>query len=432
MDGKRRLHHAPPPLARPPRRRHRGAGRWRARLVVLVTLGAGGWLGWSYFERHFRPSAAPQAATEPAPADAPAGALPDIEPQLVDPFAPRPPAGVPPAAGVPGAQAQESAATPAVSPPGASPAPPPAPAAGPATAQLESDFRPRLPRDVFEAQIALTRDAICPGSIDGAFGGQTRAAILAFQEKHGLRRTGQLDNQTREALTLRQPPLTSYTVTADDFLRLRPLPKGWIERAALDRLDYSTILELVAEKHFSSPKQIRALNPSITWDRLQTGSVIVVPAVPRQAPASRPARIVIHLSARTLELFDGDSRLLAHFPCSIGRRVEKRPVGGLSVVTVAPDPDYTFDPANFPDSAEAQRVGRRLKLPPGPNNPVGVAWITLTPPEAGNVSNFGIHGSPEPEQIGRTESSGCFRLANWNASYLLPLVYPGMPVQVEP
>jgi lipoprotein-anchoring transpeptidase ErfK/SrfK len=118
--------------------------------------------------------------------------------------------------------------------------------------------------------------------------------------------------------------------------------------------------------------------------------------------------------------------LLAHFPCSIARRVEKRPVGRLEVVTAAPHPNYTFNPANFPDSAEAQRIGRKLILQPGPNNPVGVAWIGL------NLPGYGIHGSPEPEKIGRTESAGCFRLSNWNAEYLLPLVYPGLPIDVEP
>ncbi|HEX9783809.1 MAG TPA: L,D-transpeptidase [Opitutaceae bacterium] len=165
---------------------------------------------------------------------------------------------------------------------------------------------------------------------------------------------------------------------------------------------------------------------SLTTGVNPTGTEIVVPNVFRSEPRTRPARIVIYVADKTLELFDANSRLLAHFPCSIARRVEKRPTGGLEVVVTAPDPNYTIDPQTFPDSPEAQSIGRKLILKPGPNNPVGVAWISLSLP------GYGIHGSPEPEQIGRTKSSGCFRLANWNASFLLPLVYPGMPVQVEP
>jgi lipoprotein-anchoring transpeptidase ErfK/SrfK len=283
-----------------------------------------------------------------------------------------------------------------------------------------------MPRDVFEAQIALMRAAMCPGSIDGAYGSQTRAAIVAFQQQRGLRVTGQLDNTTRAALKLMQPPLVLYTVTADDFIQLRPAASGWIERSALDTLGYTSILETVAEKHCTHPNQIKRLNPAIDWLNVRTGTTVVVPSVERARPATRPALIVIHLTGRTLELFDSDSRLLAHFPCSIARRVEKRPTGRLEVIDAVANPNFTFNPEAFAESTEARRIGRKLIIQPGPNNPVGLAWITL------DLPGYGIHGSPEPEQIGRTESHGCFRLANWNATYLRPLVFKGMPVQVEP
>jgi lipoprotein-anchoring transpeptidase ErfK/SrfK len=292
---------------------------------------------------------------------------------------------------------------------------------------METDFRPRIPRDVFEGQIAMFRDGICSGSIDGAWGRQTQTAVIAYQQKHGLRVTAQLDNATRERLQLQEPPLTTYTIQAGDFARLRPLPKGWLARSEIDRLDYSTILELVAEKHAANPNKIRQLNPHVTnWDAVNAGTVVAVPNVTRQ-PLPRPvALIVIHLTNKTLEAFDSDSRLLVHFPCSIARRVEKRPVGRLEVQVTAENPNYTFNPDTFPESEEARRIGRKLILQPGPNNPVGLAWIDL------NLDGYGIHGSPDPEMIGRTESSGCFRLANWNATFLLRYAVPGLPVQVEP
>jgi len=115
-----------------------------------------------------------------------------------------------------------------------------------------------------------------------------------------------------------------------------------------------------------------------------------------------------------------------HFPCSIAARFDKRPVGELHVIAIAPNPNYTFDPELFPESPEARQLNQKLILPPGPNNPVGVAWIGLDKP------GYGIHGTPNPEQIGRTESHGCFRLANWDAEYLSHLVRIGMPVFVEP
>ena len=136
--------------------------------------------------------------------------------------------------------------------------------------------------------------------------------------------------------------------------------------------------------------------------------------------------MAIHLGDRFLEAFDAQTNLLAHFPVSIAARFDKRPVGELQVKVVAPNPNYTFDPDVFPESPEAQAIGRKLILPPGPNNPVGVAWIGL------DKTGYGIHGTPAPEQVGRTESHGCFRLANWDAAHLLKLVWVGMPVEVEP
>ena len=105
-----------------------------------------------------------------------------------------------------------------------------------------------------------------------------------------------------------------------------------------------------------------------------------------------------------------ETNLLAHFPCSIAAQVEKRPVGELHVAAIAPNPNYTFDPEVFPESLEARQLNQKLILRPGPNNPVGVAWISL------DKTGYGIHGTPSPEQVGRTESHGCFRLANWDGS----------------
>ena len=143
-------------------------------------------------------------------------------------------------------------------------------------------------------------------------------------------------------------------------------------------------------------------------------------------PGAKAAFATISLGGKVLEAFDANTNLLAHFPCSIAQRVEKRPVGELHVAAIAPNPNYTFDPDVFPESAEARQLKTKLILPPGPNNPVGVAWISLDKP------GYGMHGTPSPEQVGRTESHGCFRLANWNAEYLIKLVWVGMPVYVEP
>jgi lipoprotein-anchoring transpeptidase ErfK/SrfK len=192
-------------------------------------------------------------------------------------------------------------------------------------------------------------------------------------------------------------------------------------------LDYETALELIAERAHASPKLIQRLNPAVDWTQpLMAGAVIKLPAVGKVVIKGEAAKIHVRLADRVLQVRDAADKLLAHFPVSIAKKVEKRPVGELRVIIAISKPDYTFDPAMFPESEEAKGLGRKLILPPGPNNPVGVAWIGLDRP------GYGIHGTPKPEQVGRTESHGCFRLANWDAETLLPLAWTGLPVVVDP
>jgi lipoprotein-anchoring transpeptidase ErfK/SrfK len=312
------------------------------------------------------------------------------------------------------------------------PAPAPAPVAAkpppqPLTVSRQAvvDF-PRPVHDVVEAQIALARRGISPGSIDAAIGSQTRAALTVFQEMAKVPLTGKLDDDTRSKLALDGPILTNYTVTTNDLARLQPLGKTWLAKSQQTALDYETELELVAEMGHSHPLLIRVLNPIVNWSNLTAGTVLKIPEVNYPAPTNQAAFVVIHLSGKTLEAFDDQTNLLAHFPCSIAAKDEKRPVGELHVTVVIPHPNYTADPELFPESPELQAIGRKLILPPGPNNPVGVAWIGL------DRTGYGIHGTPIPEQVGRTESHGCFRLANWDAEYLAKLVWTGMPVLVKP
>jgi lipoprotein-anchoring transpeptidase ErfK/SrfK len=293
------------------------------------------------------------------------------------------------------------------------------------TRQSPVDF-PRPVHNVLEAQMALARRAISPGSIDGAIGSQTRAAIAVYQQTENQPVTGVLDTNTRVRLTLDAPLLTTYTVTTNDLAHLQPLGKSWLAKSQQTALDYETELELVAEKSHSHPELIQRLNPGVNWTNTAPGTVLKIPDVNYPVPADKAAFVVIHLDGKFLEAFGLETNLLAHFPCSIAARVEKRPVGELHVVVVAPNPNYTFDPELFPESPEAQQSSQKLVLPPGPNNPVGVVWIGL------DKTGYGIHGTPSPELVGRTESHGCFRLANWDAAYLMQLVWVGMPVLVQP
>jgi lipoprotein-anchoring transpeptidase ErfK/SrfK len=257
-------------------------------------------------------------------------------------------------------------------------------------------------------------------------GPQTRAALRAFQGSRHLPITGEIDAGTRQALQLESPPLTNYVITSNDLARLQPLSATWMGKSLQTALEFETPLELAAEGCCASPKLILRLNPSLDWTNISAGTVYTGPDATNRCAAAKASLLVIALTNRTLAVFDAQTNMVAHFPCSIAQRVEKRPAGELHVIAIAPNPNYTFDPKVFPESVEAQQIKTKLILPPGPNNPVGAAWISL------DLEGYGIHGTPAPEQVGRTESHGCFRLANWNAAWLVNAVSIGTPVVIQP
>jgi lipoprotein-anchoring transpeptidase ErfK/SrfK len=296
----------------------------------------------------------------------------------------------------------------------------------PAAAARDAEAYPRAASNWLEAQVELARRGFSAGAIDGIRGPQSTAALRAFQRRSGITASGELDDATRELLVLAAPALAPASLTAADLASLQPVPATWLEKSERTVLAHATALELAAERFHAGPAFLRRLNPQTDWQALTPETVFLAPAVQKLEKPGTAARIEIRLADRTLEVMDHEGRILAHFPVSIARKVEKRPVGELHVTVVVGDPNYTFDPEVFPESAEARQLGRKLIIPPGPNNPVGVAWIGL------DLPGYGIHGTPDPEKVGRTESHGCFRLANWDAYTLLAMAWVGLPVNVEP
>lgn len=307
----------------------------------------------------------------------------------------------------------------------AAPAQEPKPVAAPTRpASAEDPSRPTS--SLLEAQVELHRRGFSCGSIDGVLGPQTATALKAFQRRAGLPESGALDAATSEQLRLTAPALTTHTISEEELAALAPVPVTWLEKSQRPALTYGNALELVAERYRANPRFVQRLNPSVRWDAVPAGTVITVPAANRVTFEANATQVVIRLHARTLEALDPAGVLVAQFPVSIARKVEKRPSGELRTTVVILDPNYTFDPELYPESAEGKQLARKLVVPPGPNNPVGRAWIGL------NLPGYGIHGTPDPEKVGRTESHGCFRLANWDAVALVSLVSVGIPVRVEP
>ena len=161
------------------------------------------------------------------------------------------------------------------------------------------------------------------------------------------------------------------------------------------------------------------------WQNVAAGTPLVVPNSRPEDWSIPAARLEVDCNQYRVRAFDTNNTIIASFPCSIAKKLQKVPVGDLTIVSFAPNPNYTFDPANFPESPRAQEIGKKLIIPPGPNNPVGVYWLTLS------AAGFGMHGTPHPETIGRRESHGCFRLTNWDITTLASMVEEGTPVTVK-
>jgi lipoprotein-anchoring transpeptidase ErfK/SrfK len=273
-------------------------------------------------------------------------------------------------------------------------------------------------------QVALERMHFSCGFIDGDQGMRTQRMLRAFQTSRHLSTSGFLDQPTRDAIGEPGEPFLNYTVTQVDIDSIMPKPQTWREKSKVARLGYNDMWEMLGEKFHCTKGYLKQLNPEVKT--FVAGTELIGPKVMPAAPIPKAASLRVNLGETSIEALDASGGIIAFFPCSIAKDKNKRPNGELTVKSVVPNPDYTFDPALFADAAKAEGITHKMVLPPGPRNPVGVAWIGLSLP------GYGMHGTPEPENISRTQSHGCFRLANWNAEKVLKMVKVGTPIDVEP
>ena len=275
---------------------------------------------------------------------------------------------------------------------------------------------------VLRAQILLARANFSVGEIDAGFGSNTRKAITAYQTRQGLTASGVLDAASWAALNVDvAPPLMRYTVTASDVAGpFVELPKSMMDKATLPVLGFETALEGLAEKFHSSPKLLELLNPGL--DLSKADQEIIVPALEGATPLAKAARVVVDRSESTVTLLDADGGVLSHYPASTGSEHDPLPVGEWKIQGIAPNPTFHYNPALFWD---ADPTHAKAKIPAGPNNPVGTVWVDLS------KEHYGIHGTPVPSRIGKSQSHGCIRLTNWDALALSGAVTAGTPALLQ-
>jgi lipoprotein-anchoring transpeptidase ErfK/SrfK len=287
---------------------------------------------------------------------------------------------------------------------------------------------------IVKAQVLLDRAHFYPGAIDGRKGENYQHALSAFAVAQGLPATQDLTPEVWDKLqaTSDKPVVTDYTLTDADVSGpyVDKIPPKMEEQADLKELGYTNPREMLAERFHMSRDLVSALNPGKPLDK--AGTTIAVAAVEPMSlekPKGKDLpkepkvdRIEVDKASRDVRAFSADGKLVAYYPASIGSTEKPAPSGDTKVKGVAFDPDYTYNPKYGFKGVEAQH---KFTIQPGPNNPVGLVWIDLA------IPSYGIHGTPEPEKVGKTESHGCIRLTNWNARDLAAHVTRGAKVSFK-
>jgi len=278
----------------------------------------------------------------------------------------------------------------------------------------------RASEDVAAYQILLDRAGTSPGVIDGHIGDNVNKAIEAYYEVTG-QRLKTYDKEWIEAELERTggPAFTEYTITSEDAAGpfIASVPEDYSEKAQLERLSYTRVSEMLAERFHMDEKYLIDLNPGANFNRPGTIIKVANPGPPITTPV---ARIVADKSLKQVRLYDEGGRLIGAYPATIGSGDTPSPTGIHQVERVALNPNYTYNPQKNFKQGNNERV---LTIPPGPNSPVGSVWIALSKP------TYGIHGTPDPSKIGKTYSHGCVRLTNWDAEELAKRVKQGVTVE---
>ena len=254
-----------------------------------------------------------------------------------------------------------------------------------------------------------------------------RKALISYKHAHALPITGVVDQWMLDQVP---QTFTTYTIKGDDLAYVGDLPSEHEAQSHLKFLPYTSLLEFVAERYHSAEAFIQKLNPGLDCANLEPGDEVKVPNVlpfeiekvkeaklsPNKAFAAR--KIYVDTTERLLEVFD-NNQLVCVFPITPGSTTLPAPIGTWKIVGAATWPWFRYDEAMLNYGVRSENY---YNLPPGPNNLVGVVWMGLDKP------GIGMHGTNNPETIGRAASHGCIRLANWDAIRVKELVSVGNTV----
>jgi lipoprotein-anchoring transpeptidase ErfK/SrfK len=277
-------------------------------------------------------------------------------------------------------------------------------------------------------QAALDRAGISPGIIDGRLGARTRDAVALYKRMHGLAPSSTREPARADVSGLETgEPTIAYLITPEDVAGpFAEIPKDLMEQGSLPALGYTSAAERIAERFHTDVDTLRSLNPSaqiVEGESIRVPNVepLVFPATTgrRKEPGAKAAGVVQVVVSRqppqAIVVGTGGEVLFAA-PVTSGSEHDPLPIGEWKVLDVYLNPVFRYNPALFWDADPSHA---KTTIKPGPNNPVGLAWIDI------DREHYGLHGTPEPQTVGHTSSHGCVRFTNWDVVRLLEFVQPG-------
>ena len=313
-------------------------------------------------------------------------------------------------------------------------------------------------------QVFLDRANFGPGKIDGRYGDFTLKALALYRESRGEQpqaAPSQSKAKQKSApdvngldLASVEPVYIPYTVTEADLQNIGQLPKQVPEQAKLKFLPYRDAADAIAEKFHTDVHFLEQLNPG-KLKGIKAGDQVNVPNVepfeiasvkdiqpgsetasqaanevedqpeaqastPGESSAPRKVFIKVDTKTNMLGVFENE-KLIAGYPITIGSAQTASPIGDWKIRGIAKLPKFRYDKEML---KHGERSGNFYMLAPGPRNPVGVMWIAL------NKKGIGIHGTADPDSIGRALSHGCIRLANWDVVRLATKIKAGDNVSI--
>jgi len=286
---------------------------------------------------------------------------------------------------------------------------------------------------IIRLKIFLDQHSFGPGEIDDRWTDLCANALRLYQVTNGSGAPG-IDSELKQQLSNLTPLYVSYQIKSDDSAWVGKSPQKPAAQAKRKFMPYPSIADFVAERFHTNLSFLANLNRGKNLGELRPGDTVQVPNVsplelsglkeaddvpPR--PALKTRRVEIDTKSKTLTITDG-GKILAAFPITPGSKQLPAPIGTWQIVKIATLPWFRWDKAML---LHGKRSGDFHNIPPGPRNEVGLVWIGL------NKKGIGIHGTNNPDSIGRSASHGCIRLANWDAVEVLNAVTKGVTVEIK-